>query len=134
VKAFHEGADTAPAWDNPTTHAAGLRVPSPFAGRQMLKILRDTHGDAIAVSEDAIRDAQRLLGGVEGIWTSPEGAALVAALGQMRERRVIADDARVVFMLTGAGIKYDPPPLPAAIDLRGSDDDVVAAVRSALGV
>ncbi|HEX4973981.1 MAG TPA: threonine synthase, partial [Steroidobacteraceae bacterium] len=47
VKAFHEGAETTTPWENPTTHAAGLRVPSPFAGRQMLKILRDSRGDAV---------------------------------------------------------------------------------------
>src|SRR5882762_9784736 len=29
VKAFHDGADTTAAWERPTTHAAGLRVPSP---------------------------------------------------------------------------------------------------------
>src|SRR5438445_737629 len=109
VKAFHDGADTTAAWESPTTHAAGLRVPSPFAGRQMLKILRDTGGDAVAVSERAIQDAQRLLGRLEGVWTSPEGAALVAALGVLKERRDISADARVVLVLTGAGIKYDPP-------------------------
>src|SRR5207245_1150443 len=114
VKAFHDGADTTAAWENPTTHAAGLRVPSPFAGRQMLKILRDTGGDAVAVSERAIQDAQRLLGRLEGVWTSPEGAARVAALGALKERRGISADARVVLVLTGAGIKYDPPPLPPA--------------------
>src|SRR5881296_1995483 len=134
VKAFHDGAETTAVWENPTTHAAGLRVPSPFAGRQMLKILRDTGGDAVAVSERAIQDAQRLLGRLEGVWTSPEGAALVAALGVLKERRDISADARVVLVLTGAGIKYDPPPLPPAVDLAGSDDDVVAAVRGALGV
>src|SRR5438876_246081 len=134
VKALHDGAETTAVWENPTTHAAGLRVPSPFAGRQMLKILRDTRGDAIAVSEGAIEDAQRLLGRLEGVWTSPEGAALVAALGQMKDRGAVAADARIVLVLTGAGIKYDPPPLPAAVDLAGSDDAIVAAVRRALGV
>src|SRR5213596_3609898 len=112
VKAFREGAEATAPWDNPTTHAAGLRVPSPFAGRQMLKILRETRGDAIAVGEGAIQDAQRLLGRLEGIWTSPEGAALVAALTGMKERGAVAADARVVLVLTGAGIKYGPPPLP----------------------
>jgi threonine synthase len=66
--------------------AAGLRVPSPFAGRQMLKILRDSDGDAVAVSERAITEAQRLLARLEGIWTSPEGARLVAALGSLKDR------------------------------------------------
>src|SRR5207247_1482392 len=120
VKACPDGADTTAAWENPTTHAAGLRVPSPFAGRQMLKILRDTGGDAVAVSERAIQDAQRLLGRLEGVWTSPEGAALVAALGVLKERRDISADARVVLVLTGAGIKYDPPPLPPAGDTAGA--------------
>src|SRR5439155_16253135 len=134
VKAFREGVDTTGVWENPTTHAAGLRVPSPFAGRQMLKILRDTRGDAIAVSERAIADAQRRLGRLEGVWTSPEGAALVAALAQMRDAGALAADARVALVLTGAGIKYDPPSLPPAVDLAGSDDAIVAAVRRALGV
>ena len=134
VKAFREGAEATAPWDNPTTHAAGLRVPSPFAGRQMLKILRETRGDAIAVGEGAIQDAQRLLGRLEGIWTSPEGAALVAALTGMKERGAVAADARVVLVLTGAGIKYDPPPLPPAVDLTGADEEIVAAVRRALGV
>jgi threonine synthase len=133
VKAFHDGAETTATWEHPTTHAAGLRVPSPFAGRQMLRVLRDSGGDAIAVSERAIVDAQRLLARLEGIWTSPEGAALVAALATMTERRQLTADARVVVMLTGSGIKYAPPELPTPIDLSGSDAEIQAHVRRALG-
>jgi threonine synthase len=128
VRAFHAGAETTTAVENPTTHAAGLRVPSPFAGRQMLRVLRDSGGDAIAVSERAIVDAQRLLARLEGIWTSPEGAALVAALGVMAERRQLTGDARVVLMLTGAGIKYAPPELPPPIDLVGGPSEIRAEV------
>ena len=123
---------TTSAWENPTTHAAGLRVPSPFAGRQMLQILRDTRGDAIAVSESAIQDAQRLLARLEGVWTAPEAAALVAALIDMKERGGVSVDARVVLVLTGTGFKCDPPPLPAAMVLSGSDDDVVEQVKRTL--
>lgn len=133
VQAFAEGAETTRPWPDPTTHAAGLRVPSPFAGRQMLRILRDTGGGAVAVDEGAIRDAQRRLARLEGVWTAPEAAALVAALAALRERGEVAPDARVVLVLTGAGIKYDPPPLPDAIDLEGGDEAIVAAVRRALG-
>src|SRR5207247_3778120 len=68
IKAWREGAATTSAWENPTTHAAGLRVPSPFAGRQMLQVLRDTRGDALAVSERAVQEAQRLLARPEGRW------------------------------------------------------------------
>ena len=133
VKAFHDGAETTTAWENPAAVAAGLRVPSPFAGRQMLRILRESGGDAIAVSARAIDEAQRLLARLEGVWTSPEGAALVAALASMKDRGKVAPDSRVVIMLTGAGIKYTPPELPTPIDLTGSDEEVRAAVRGALG-
>jgi threonine synthase len=132
VKAFHERAETTTAWENPTTHAAGLRVPSPFAGRQMLKILRDTKGGAVAVSEDEIQDAQRLVARVEGIWTAPEAAALVAALMRLRDERAVTRDAEVVMVFTGAGIKYDPPKLAAPVDLEGSDAEVVEQVRRAV--
>lgn len=132
VKAFAEGAETTTAWENPTTHAAGLRVPSPFAGRQMLRLLRETQGGALAVSETAIADAQRLLARLEGLWTAPEGAALVAALGALKDGGGLARDARVVLVLTGTGIKYDAPALPAPIDLAGSDEEVAARVRRAL--
>jgi threonine synthase len=133
VKAFHAGAETTEPWEHATTHAAGLRVPSPFAGRQMLRVLRESGGDAIAVSERAIVESQHLLARLEGVWTSPEGAALVAALTLMKDRGQVAPDARVVIMLTGAGIKYAPPELPTPIDLTGSDEEVRANVRRALG-
>ena len=132
VKALADKAETTTAWEDPTTHAAGLRVPSPFAGRQMLRILRDTGGGAIAVGERAIEEGQRLLARVEGVWTSPEGGALVAALLEMKARGEVTADARVVLMLTGAGIKYDPPGLPAPVDLEGSDEAIVARIRRAV--
>src|SRR5207253_1209973 len=92
VKALAEGAENTAAWENPTTHAAGLRVPSPFAGRQMLRVLRDTRGGALAVSEKAIQEAQRLVARTEGIWTAPESAALVAALSLMKEGGEVGRD------------------------------------------
>jgi len=132
VKAFHAGAATTTAWENPTTHAAGLRVPSPFAGRQMLDILRATKGDALAVSERQIVEAQRLLARLEGIWTAPEAAALVAALGMLRDAGRVTAAERVVLVLTGAGIKYAPPETPTPVDLEGSDAEIVAQARRVL--
>jgi threonine synthase len=108
-------------------------MPAGGAGRQMLRILRETGGGAVAVSERAIEDAQRLLARLEGIWTSPEGAALVAALAQMKDRGEVTADARTLLVLTGAGIKYAPPELPPPTDLTGGDEEVRAQVRRALG-
>ncbi len=129
VKAFREGAETTAALENPTTHAAGLRVPSPFAGRQMLRVLRETRGGAVAVSEGEIAQAHGLVGRVEGIWTSPESAALVAALLRLRDAGEVARDAEVMLVFTGTGFKYAPPPLPAPTHLEGTDEEVLARVR-----
>jgi threonine synthase len=133
VKAFASGAETTAAWENPTTHAAGLRVPSPFAGRQMLRLLRETGGGAVAVGETEIENAQRLVARTEGIWTAPESAALVAALMRLKDGGEVARDAEVMLILTGAGLKYAPPQLAPPTDLAGTEEEVVAQVRRAVG-
>ena len=104
VKAWTEGAETTTVWENPVTHAAGLRVPGPFAGRQMLGILRETGGHGRAVSEREIVEAQKLLARVEGIWTAPEAAAALAAVIQMKDRRLLDAGTRAVMVLTKPGM------------------------------
>ncbi len=132
VKAFREGAATTAAWQNPTTHAAGLRVPSPFAGRQMLRVLRETRGGACAVSERDIEEAHRLVARLEGIWTAPESAALVAALVKLRDGGEVARDAEVLLVFTGTGLKYAPPSLPPPTHLEGTDEEVLEQVKRAI--
>jgi threonine synthase len=133
VKAFASGAETTTAWENPTTHAAGLRVPSPFAGRQMLRLLRETGGGAVAVGETAIEEAQRLVARTEGIWTAPESAALVAAITRLKDGGEVARDAEVMLILTGAGLKSAPPELAPPTDLAGTEEEIIARVRRAVG-
>ncbi|HUO62387.1 MAG TPA: threonine synthase [Terriglobales bacterium] len=134
VKAWEDKAETTTLWENPVTNAPGLRVPGPFAGRQMLKIMRDTGGHARSVSETDIIDAQKLLGRVEGIWTSPEAAATLAALCQMKETGDLDAGSRIVMVLTGAGIKNPPPPLAEPVHLDGDEAQVLARVGRALGL
>jgi threonine synthase len=133
VRAWADKAETTSMWENPVTNAPGLRVPGPFAGRQMLRILRDTAGFPRAVAEPAIVEAQRLLARVEGIWTAPEAAATVAALVQMVDERLIGAADRTVLVLTGAGIKYPAPPAPPPIHLEGSPEEISARISRALG-
>jgi threonine synthase len=133
VKAWDDKAETTSLWENPVTDAPGLRVPGPFAGRQMLRIMRETGGRPHAVSESAIVEAQRLLAKLEGIWTGPEAAAALAALCQMKETGEIGAEARVVMILTGAGIKNPPPSLPAPLHLEGDPARVLETVRRVIG-
>src|SRR5882724_9648832 len=134
ARAWNEKSDTTTMWENPVTNAPGLRVPGPFAGRQMLKIMRDTGGHARAVSEREIVYAQKLLARVEGIWAAPEAAAALAALAQMKEAGEVDAGSRIVIVLTGAGIKNAPPALPAPIHLEGDEAQVLARVKNAIGL
>ena len=77
--------------------------------------------------------AQRLVARTEGIWTAPESAALVAALGQLKDRGEALRDAEIMLIFTGAGLKYAPPALGAPTDLEGSEEEVLAKVRRTVG-
>ena len=106
VKAFKEGAATCEFWKDARTRASGLRVPKSFADALILRDLRATGGTAVAVSDEAILDAQRMLGRLEGIFAAPEGAATLAALQELVLQKWIRPDERVVLFNTGSGLKY----------------------------
>jgi threonine synthase len=105
VRAWEAGAETTSFWRGAETIAAGLRVPGPLAGGLMLRALRETHGTAVAVEDDAIRRAVGELARA-GFWVSPEGAALLPALRQLRASGWIAANERVVLLNTGSGLVY----------------------------
>jgi threonine synthase len=106
VKAFASGAEKSEFWENAETIASGLRVPSSLADRLILKILRETDGSAVAVSDDAMRRSQKTLSTLEGIFASPEGAAPLAALDQLIQTKIIHPDDRIVLFNTASGVKY----------------------------
>jgi threonine synthase len=106
VKAFEEGAAEAPLWPDAHTMAAGLRVPKAFADFLILQAVYDSEGTAVAVSDDEMAEAQRMLAGLEGIFACPEGAATVAAVQHLRRQGWIQAHERVVLFNTGSGLKY----------------------------
>jgi threonine synthase len=101
VKAWEEGATEATPWQDAHTVASGLRVPQAIGDFLILEAIRKSNGAAIAVSDDAIREAMQLLTTTEGILTCPEGAATVAALKQLVANGMIEPAERVVLFNTG---------------------------------
>lgn len=106
VRAVQEGADRATPWENPRTHAAGLRVPSPLGDRLILRAVRESGGDAVAISEDDIRSATHEMARETGIDAAPEGGCALAVLSQMARDGRIGRDADVVVFNTGSGASY----------------------------
>ena len=106
VRAFDSGADKMEYWPNAETIASGLRVPDSFADHLILAALKDSQGTAIAVEDELIVEAQKLLAVSEGIFAAPEGAATLAGLQVLLDSGWIASDERIVLFNTGTGLKY----------------------------
>ncbi len=106
VKAFQAGADFCDFWIDAHTQASGLRVPKSFADRIILSTLRESHGTAVAVSDEAIYQSQHELATREGFFVAPEGAATLAALKQLIQQKWVAPEERVLLLNTGSGLKY----------------------------
>ena len=106
IKAFESGAEFCDFWLDAHTLASGLRVPKSFADALILSDIRSSNGTAVAVSDAAILQAQSQLGRLEGIFAAPEGAATLAALKMLVQKKWIAPDEHVVLFNTGSGLKY----------------------------
>lgn len=109
VRAFEGAAERAEPWENPRTAASGLRVPGPIGDRLMLQALRESHGGAVAVSDEALLAMAANVTATEGIDLSPEGGAAIAAAAELARRGEIRPDERVVVFNTGAGWLYQTP-------------------------
>jgi threonine synthase len=106
VRAFAEGAARCTPWPDPTTVAAGLRVPGPLGDALMLRALRESGGGAVAVSDTALQQAAGELRRNEGIDASPEGGAALAAVVELGRRGAVRNGERIVMFNTGAGWLY----------------------------
>ena len=106
VKAFREGKDESEPWPDPVTIAAGLRVPKALGDFLVLRILRESGGVAVDVSDDRISELMREVGVAEGLLVCPEGAAAFAAVQDLRGSGAIREDDEVVVFNTGTGMKY----------------------------
>ena len=105
VKAFEAGDEDTELWLDAHTSAGGLRVPQPFAGRLILRTLRESNGTALAVSEEEIAAAQKQLAHTEGVLASPEGAASLACLPHLLKSGWLNSDESVILFNTGTGLK-----------------------------
>lgn len=106
ARAFAEGKGEATAWVNPTTHAAGLRVPSPLGDKLLLRALHETNGLAGTASEDAIRSATFEMAKATGIDAAPEGGCALSVLRDAINDGRISRDAECVIFNTGSGASY----------------------------
>ena len=106
IKALHEEKPASEMWPNASTLAAGLRVPKAYGDFLILDIIRQSHGTAVAVTDDDIMAAVRRLATDEGIFAAPEGAAALAAYESLLAQDFLKPSDEVVLFNTGSGYKY----------------------------
>lgn len=119
VRAFAAGEQHARSWEGAHTRAAGLRVPSAVGDALILQTLRSSGGTAVAIDETTITDMQGFVGRLGGSYVSPESAAALAAVPELRSRGDLAADEQIVVFDCGIGLKYAPPaglPTPIVVD------------------
>ena len=105
VQALRDGAERVTPWEGAVTSAQGLRVPSVFADRIILRAVRESNGVGVSVSEQDIYQAQKDLAVHEGILACLEGAATLAGLKRLLASGQIDPSERILLFNTGTGLK-----------------------------
>jgi threonine synthase len=122
VKAWEEGKEHAPRWEDAHTFAAGIRVPQAVGDFLILRAVRDSGGFAIAVDEDAIMRAWQEVAGEEGLLLCPEGAATYAAYKQAVADGRVKGGERAVLFNCASGLKYPMPKAGTRLKLSDKID------------
>jgi threonine synthase len=108
VRAFDEGAGDITPRPPGATIATGLNVAQNVGHINVLRIIRETGGCALAVSDEAIRQTIRDEWRERRFGWSPEGAATLAALPELIDRGQVRRGDRVVLVNTASPEKYLP--------------------------
>ncbi|MFH0776911.1 MAG: threonine synthase [Patescibacteria group bacterium] len=141
VAAFQQKLKKAPFVAHPDTICSAVGIGRPLDDVKALAAIRDSGGTAIAVSDSELAEAQKNLGAREAIFTEPSGALPLAALRQLRQKKILKKSDSVVLVATGNGLKdprsaLDAHPIPPAVEPKIAEIDrflkyKLYAIRSA---
>lgn len=98
VEAIRRGLDRAAVIEKRPSVAEGIALAKPIRDREILCAIRETGGDAVAVSDSEIHTARTALARL-GFYVEPTSAVVAAALLRVRLQGTI------VAALTGSGLK-----------------------------
>jgi threonine synthase len=89
----------------PDTVAKSLAIGNPADGYYSLKIVKESGGWAVAVSDAEVVEAMKLLAQTEGIFAETAGGVSVAVTRKLAESGRIGPDEVTVIYVTGNGLK-----------------------------
>ncbi len=94
------------AYQGRATLANGLAVPHPLGENMMLRVLHESNGTVVSVSEEDMLAGMRDLGQQEGLFVAPEGGAVWMAARQLLGTGWLQRDEKILLLNTGNGQKY----------------------------
>ncbi|MBK7807936.1 MAG: threonine synthase [Saprospiraceae bacterium] len=107
VQSFKADKDHCDLYENPEeTMANGLRVPKAFGDRLIMRTLKESNGYALDVTEDEMMSSIYEFGKMEGMFLSPEGAAVYTGFKKLVANEYIKSTDTVVLINTGSPYKY----------------------------
>jgi threonine synthase len=105
-RAFEAGEMVSVRFPDAHTYASGLRVPKAYADTLILKVLRESKGEAVTVTDDEMRRGVLEMASSEGLFAAPEGGAAWIAVEKLLAAGKLDRGERVVVFDTGTGYKY----------------------------
>jgi len=122
IKAWKDGLEHAPRWENAHTVAAGIRVPQAVGDFLIVRAVRESGGFGITVDDDAITAALHRTAREDGLLLCPEGAATIAAYEASLEQGLVAPTERAVLYNCASGLKYPLPHVSRSLDRHAPID------------
>jgi threonine synthase len=122
VKAWQDGEEHAPRWENAHTIASGIRVPRAVGDFLILRAVRESNGFAMAVSDEAIIQAVDDAASKDGLLLCPEGGATLAAYRKAVAEGLVRPDERAILFNCATGLKYPMADKARNLDRNGPID------------
>lgn len=131
INALEKNADEVAPLSESKTIADSISVSAPACGKWAVKIVRETGGFGVTVTDEEILFAMKELASLTGIFAEPAAAAAYAGLIKAQNR--IDNNETVVVLITGTGLK-DIPSAMKAVDIPKPIELSIEAVKSRLSL
>ena len=109
VKAWQEGNEHAPVWENAKTIAAGIRVPVAVGDFLIIRAIKESGGFGVIVDDHEIIQIRDKIAKEDGLLLCPEGAATAAAYKQAIQKGLISESEKTILYNCATGLKYPMP-------------------------
>ena len=108
-KAWQEGNEHAPVWENAKTIAAGIRVPVAVGDFLIIRAIKESGGFGVIVDDHEIIHIRDKIAKEDGLLLCPEGAATAAAYKQAIQKGLISESEKTNLYNCATGLKYPMP-------------------------